>query len=118
MLIVYDDLTKHAVSYRAISLLLRRPGREAYPGDIFYLHSRLLERAACLSEDYGGGTLTALPIVETQEGTSPRIFRPISYPSPTGRSIWNPIFSKTAYVLPSTPDSPYLASAVPLKYLP
>jgi F-type H+-transporting ATPase subunit alpha len=69
VLIVYDDLTKHAVSYRAISLLLRRPpGREAYPGDIFYLHSRLLERAACLSEDYGGGTLTALPIVETQEG--------------------------------------------------
>ena len=69
VLIVYDDLSKHAVAYRAISLLLRRPpGREAYPGDIFYLHSRLLERAACLSEEYGGGTLTALPIVETQEG--------------------------------------------------
>lgn len=69
VLIVYDDLSKHAVSYRAISLLLGRPpGREAYPGDVFYLHSRLLERAACLSHQYGGGTLTALPIVETQEG--------------------------------------------------
>lgn len=69
VLIVYDDLSKHAVAYRAISLLLRRsPGREAFPGDIFYLHSRLLERAASMSEDYGGGTLTALPIVETQEG--------------------------------------------------
>ena len=69
VLIIYDDLSKHAVSYRAISLLLGRPpGREAYPGDVFYLHSRLLERAACMSEEYGGGTLTALPIVETQEG--------------------------------------------------
>jgi F-type H+-transporting ATPase subunit alpha len=69
VLIVYDDLSKHAVAYRAISLLLRRPpGREAYPGDIFYLHSRLLERAASMSEEFGGGTLTALPIVETQEG--------------------------------------------------
>lgn len=68
-LIVYDDLYKHAVAYREISLLLRRPpGREAFPGDIFYLHSRLLERAACLSPDQGGGTLTALPIVETREG--------------------------------------------------
>lgn len=69
VLIVYDDLSKHAVAYRAISLLLGRPpGREAYPGDVFYLHSRLLERAACMSNQYGGGTLTALPIVETQEG--------------------------------------------------
>lgn len=69
VLIIYDDLSKHAVSYRAISLLLGRPpGREAYPGDVFYLHSRLLERAACMSEENGGGTLTALPIVETQEG--------------------------------------------------
>lgn len=69
VLIIYDDLSKHAVAYRAISLLLRRPpGREAYPGDVFYLHSRLLERAASMSEEYGGGTLTALPIVETQEG--------------------------------------------------
>ncbi len=68
-LIVYDDLSKHAVAYRQLSLLLRRPpGREAYPGDIFYLHARLLERAAKLSEARGGGSLTALPIVETQEG--------------------------------------------------
>jgi proton translocating ATP synthase F1 alpha subunit len=68
-LIVYDDLSKQAVAYRQISLLLRRPpGREAYPGDVFYLHSRLLERAARLSDELGGGSLTALPIVETQEG--------------------------------------------------
>mgnify|MGYP003758262741 FL=1 len=65
-LIVYDDLSKHAVAYREVSLLLRRPpGREAYPGDVFYLHSKLLERAARLNEDYGGGSLTALPIIET-----------------------------------------------------
>ena len=69
VLIVYDDLSKHAVSYRAISLLIRRPpGREAYPGDVFYLHSRLLERAAKLSEEKGGGSMTALPIIETQAG--------------------------------------------------
>jgi F-type H+-transporting ATPase subunit alpha len=69
VLIVYDDLSKHAVAYRAISLLLKRPpGREAFPGDIFYLHSRLLERSARLSEKYGGGSITALPIVETLEG--------------------------------------------------
>lgn len=68
-LLIYDDLSKHAWSYRQISLLLRRPpGREAYPGDIFYLHSRLLERAAKLNKDYGGGSLTALPIIETQAG--------------------------------------------------
>ncbi|EKD64391.1 MAG: hypothetical protein ACD_51C00010G0001, partial [uncultured bacterium] len=64
-----DDLSKHAVAYREMSLLLRRPpGREAYPGDVFYLHSRLLERAAKLSKDFGGGSLTALPIIETQSG--------------------------------------------------
>lgn len=69
VLIVYDDLSKHAVAYRALSLLIRRPpGREAYPGDVFYLHSRLLERAACVSEEYGGGSITALPIIETQSG--------------------------------------------------
>ena len=69
VLIVYDDLSKHAVSYRELSLLLRRPpGREAYPGDIFYLHSRLLERAAKLSDELGGGSITALPIIETQAG--------------------------------------------------
>jgi F-type H+/Na+-transporting ATPase subunit alpha len=69
VLIVYDDLSKHAVAYRTLALLLRRPpGREAYPGDVFYLHSRLLERAAKLNEDYGSGSLTALPIIETQAG--------------------------------------------------
>lgn len=69
VLIIYDDLSKHAVAYRSISLLLRRPpGREAYPGDVFYLHSRLLERAAKLNDKYGGGSITALPIVETQAG--------------------------------------------------
>ena len=68
-LLIYDDLSKHAVAYRQMMLLLRRPpGREAYPGDVFYLHSRLLERAAKLSEDMGGGSLTALPIVETKAG--------------------------------------------------
>ena len=69
VLIVYDDLSKHAVAYRALSLLIRRPpGREAYPGDVFYLHSRLLERAACVDEAYGGGSITALPLIETQAG--------------------------------------------------
>ncbi|MCC8014649.1 MAG: F0F1 ATP synthase subunit alpha [Eubacterium sp.] len=69
VLIVYDDLSKHAVAYRAMSLLLKRPpGREAYPGDVFYLHSRLLERSARLNENYGGGSITALPIIETQAG--------------------------------------------------
>ena len=69
VLIVYDDLSKHAVAYRALSLLIRRPpGREAYPGDVFYLHSRLLERAACVSDEYGGGSITALPLIETQAG--------------------------------------------------
>ncbi len=69
VLVIYDDLTKHAAAYRTLSLLLRRPpGREAYPGDVFYLHSRLLERAVRMSEEYGGGSLTALPIIETQAG--------------------------------------------------
>ena len=69
VLIIYDDLSKHAVSYRTLSLLLKRsPGREAYPGDVFYLHSRLLERACRLSKEYGGGSITALPIIETQAG--------------------------------------------------
>ncbi len=69
VLVVYDDLSKHATAYRTLSLLLRRPpGREAYPGDVFYLHSRLLERAARMSDEYGGGSLTALPVIETQAG--------------------------------------------------
>jgi F-type H+-transporting ATPase subunit alpha len=68
-LIIYDDLSKHAVAYRQVSLILKRPsGREAYPGDVFYLHSRLLERSARVSEKYGNGSLTALPIIETQAG--------------------------------------------------
>jgi F-type H+-transporting ATPase subunit alpha len=68
-LIIYDDLSKHAVAYRQVSLVLKRPsGREAYPGDVFYLHSRLLERAARVSDEFGGGSLTALPIIETQAG--------------------------------------------------
>src|SRR6476620_2689620 len=68
-LCIYDDLTKHAYAYRQMSLLLRRPpGREAYPGDVFYLHSRLLERAVTLNDDLGGGSQTALPIIETQAG--------------------------------------------------
>lgn len=69
VLVIYDDLTKHAAAYRTLALLLKRPpGREAYPGDVFYLHSRLLERAARMSDEYGGGSLTALPIIETQAG--------------------------------------------------
>ncbi len=69
VLIVYDDLSKHAVSYRTLSLLLKRsPGREAYPGDVFYLHSRLLERACRVNKENGGGSITALPIIETQAG--------------------------------------------------
>jgi F-type H+-transporting ATPase subunit alpha len=69
VLVIYDDLTKHAIAYRELSLLLRRPpGREAYPGDVFYLHSRLLERAAKLNDELGGGSITALPIIETQAG--------------------------------------------------
>ena len=69
VLIIYDDLSKHAVAYRALSLLLERsPGREAYPGDVFYLHSRLLERSAKLNDELGGGSITALPIIETQAG--------------------------------------------------
>ncbi len=68
-LIIYDDLSKHAVAYRQVSLVLKRPsGREAYPGDVFYLHSRLLERSARVTEEFGGGSLTALPIIETQAG--------------------------------------------------
>ena len=81
VLIVYDDLSKHAVAYRALSLLIRRPpGREAYPGDVFYLHSRLLERAACVAPEYGGGSITALPIIETQAGDVHSGIRPAINP--------------------------------------
>ena len=75
VLIVYDDLSKHACAYRTMSLLLRRPpGREAFPGDVFHIHSRLLERAAKLSDELGGGSLTALPIIELRQVTLRRIY--------------------------------------------
>ena len=79
VLIVYDDLSKHAVAYRTLSLLLKRsPGREAYPGDVFYLHSRLLERACRMAPEFGGGSITALPIIETQAGDV-SAYIPVSY---------------------------------------
>src|SRR6185503_2953718 len=111
-LVVYDDLSKHAQAYREISLLLRRPpGREAYPGDVFYLHSRLLERAAKLKKDLGGGSLTALPIIETQAGACRRTFRPTSSPLPTARSFSNRICSTRASARRSTSAIPCRASA-------
>ena len=103
VLIIYDDLSKHAVAYRALSLLIRRPpGREAYPGDVFYLHSRLLERAAKLDDEHGGGSMTALPIIETQagqpiDGAGPidtKEFRPIESKAPgicERRSVYQPL---------------------------
>ena len=103
MLIVYDDLSKHAVAYRAISLLLRRsPGREAYPGDVFYLHSRLLERSCRMRDDLGGGSITALPIVETQAGDVSATFPPTLFPSPMARSSWRPHCSTQATARLST----------------
>ena len=111
VLIVYDDLSKHAVAYRALSLLLKRsPGREAYPGDVFYLHSRLLERAAHLADHLGGGSMTALPIVETR-ATSPLISRPISSPSPTVRSSSRAACSSRVSGRPSTSACPCPVSA-------
>ena len=90
--IMYDDLYKHAIAYRQISLLLRRPpGREAFPGDIFNLHSRLLERAAKLCNELGGGSLTALPVVETQGGTIPPTFQQTLFRLLTGKSTWRVI---------------------------
>ena len=91
VLIIYDDLSKHAVAYRAMSLLLRRPpGREAYPGDVFYLHSRLLERAARLSNELGGGSITALPIIETLAGDVGAYIPTNVISTPTARFIWKP----------------------------
>ena len=82
-LIIYDDLSKQAVAYRQMSLLLRRPpGREAYPGDVFYLHSRLLERAAKLSDEHGGGSLTALPILKHKVETYLRLFQQMLFQLP------------------------------------
>ena len=132
-LIIYDDLSKQAVAYRQMSLLLRRPpGREAYPGDVFYLHSRLLERAAKMNDKFGGGSLTALPIIETQGGdvsayiptnvrilstmrvrkrAKTRVFR--SFPSPTVRSSWRLSSSSVVFAPPSTLVSPCLVSVPP-----
>ena len=131
-LIIYDDLSKQAVAYRQMSLLLRRPpGREAYPGDVFYLHSRLLERAAKMNDKFGGGSLTALPIIETQGGdvsayipTNVGGFRYFptsalltmlcrSFPSLTARSSWRLSSSSVVFVLPSTSVSLCLVSALP-----
>ena len=98
VLVVYDDLSKHAAAYRTLSLLLKRPpGREAYPGDVFYLHSRLLERASRLSDDLGGGSLTALPIIETQAGDVSAYI-----PTQTDRSTWRPRCSTPVSVRRST----------------
>ncbi len=111
-LVMYDDLSKHADAYRQLSLLLRRPpGREAFPGDVFYLHSRLLERASKLSDDRGGGSLTALPVIETQAGDVAAAFRRTSSPSPTARSTSSPTCSTPASVPRSTSASPSRASA-------
>lgn len=97
VLVIYDDLSKHAVAYRALSLLIRRPpGREAYPGDVFYLHSRLLERAARIAPEYGGGSLTALPIIETQAGDV-SAYIPTNVISITdGQIFWRPSCSTRA----------------------
>ena len=108
VLIIYDDLSKHAVAYRAMSLLLRRPpGREAYPGDVFYLHSRLLERAARLSDALGGGSITALPIIEHWQAMSVRTFRQTSFPSRTDRFIWKRHSFIPGSVRPSMSVCPY-----------
>ena len=129
-LIIYDDLSKQAVAYRQMSLLLRRPpGREAYPGDVFYLHSRLLERAAKMNDKFGGGSLTALPIIETQGGDvsayiptnvgllflpefniSSVSFR--SFLSLTVRSSWKLSSSSVVSAPPSTSVFPSLVSVL------
>jgi len=111
-LIIYDDLSKHAVAYRQISLILKRPsGRERIPATSFYLHSRLLERAARVGEKYGNGSLTALPIIETQAGDV-SAYIPTNVISITdGRSISKPISSTRASAPPSRSVSPCRASA-------
>ena len=113
VLIVYDDLSKHAVAYRALSLLLERsPGREAYPGDVFYLHSRLLERSSKLSDELGGGSITALPIIETQAGDV-SAYIPTNVISITdGQIFWRVICSSPVCARQSTSVSPYPVSAV------
>ena len=112
VLCVYDDLSKHATAYRQLALLLRRPpGREAYPGDVFYLHSRLLERACKLSDEKGGGSLTALPFIETQAGDVSPTFPRTSSRSPTARSSSRAISSTRVCGRPSTSASRCRASA-------
>ncbi len=113
-LVVFDDLSKQAVAYRQMSLLLRRPpGREAYPGDVFYLHSRLLERAAKMSDKHGGGSLTALPIIETQGGDV-SAYIPTNVISITDGQISSSRSSSTRVsALPSTSASLCRASAPP-----
>lgn len=108
MLVVYDDLSKHAAACRTLSLLLKRPpGREAYPGDVFYLHSRLLERAARMNDEHGGGSLTALPIIETQAGDV-SAYIPTNVISITDGQIYlKRKCSMRASVLQSTPVCPY-----------
>ncbi len=102
VLVVYDDLSKQAVAYRELSLLLRRPpGREAYPGDVFYLHSRLLERAAKLSDDLGGGSMTALPFIETQAEISQLILQQTLSLLLTVKFSLKMTYSIQVYVLPS-----------------
>jgi len=119
VLIIYDDLYKHAWAYRQLSLLLRRPpGREAYPGDVFYLHSRLLERAAKLDPKYGGGSITALPIIETQLGDI-SAYIPTNVISITDGQIYlEPDLFNAVFVRPSTWDSRSPGSGVPLKGAP
>ena len=116
VLCVYDDLTKQAAAYRAMSLLLRRPpGREAYPGDVFYLHSRLLERAAKLSPELGGGSITALPIIETQAGDV-SAFVPTNVISITDGQIFleTDLFYQ-AFVQPSQPVYQFLVLVAQLR---
>ena len=116
VLIIYDDLSKHAQAYRAISLLLKRPpGREAYPGDVFYLHSRLLERACRRDEKYGGGSMTALPSSRPRPAMCPPTFPPTSSPSPTVRSSWRAICSTPVSVPPSMWACPCPVSAARLR---
>ena len=118
-LIIYDDLSKQAVAYRQMSLLLRRPpGREAYPGDVFYLHSRLLERAAKMSEDFGAGSLTALPVIETQAGDVSAYIPPTLFPLPMVKSSWKPNFSTRVSDLPLTSVFPSAESVLPPKLKP
>ncbi len=115
-LIIYDDLSKQAVAYRQMSLLLRRPpGREAFPGDVFYLHSRLLERAAKLSDELGAGSLTALPVIETQAGDVSAYIPTNVIPSPMVRSSLNPTCSTPVSARPSTWAFPCPAWAARLR---